>query len=116
MTKKEMYVAIMNVAEVSANAEMVEFLNHQIELLDSRKKSTKPSAKQVENSAIKDTICAVLGENGGLMRVKDLVADSRLSEYTTSKISALLRQLLPETGDGRVVRTIEKKIAYFSLA
>ncbi len=65
---------------------------------------------------IKDVICEVLAELEAPMRVKDLLEDERLAEYSSSKITALLRQMLPEVGDGRVTRTIEKKVAYFSLA
>jgi len=117
MTKKEMFVAIMNVTEVAENADMVEFLKHQIDLLDSRKNAPrKPSAKNLENERIKDVICEVLTAADAPMRVKDMIADERLGDYTTAKISALLRQLLPDTGDGRVVKTVEKKISYFTIA
>ena len=44
------------------------------------------------------------------------MADERMAGCSSQKITALLGQLLPETGDGRVVRTVEKKIAYFALA
>lgn len=116
MTKREMYNAILTIDAVAANEEMVEFLNHQIELLDSRTSSKKPTKTQQENKTIKDTIFEVLGESKTPMRVKDLIADERLSEYSSSKITALLRQMLPETGDGRVTKTMEKKVSYFSLA
>ena len=116
MTKREMYNAILAVDAVSANADMVEFLKRQIDLLDSRNVAKKPTKTQTENVVIKDTICAVLADADAPMRVKDMIADERLSDYTTAKISALLRQLLPDTGDGRVVKTVEKKISYFSLA
>ena len=116
MTKREMFVAIMNVDAVAENAEMVEFLKHQIDLLDSRKASPKkPTAKNLENEGIKDTICEVLA-GAERMRVKDMIADERLADYSLWKITALLRQLLPDTGDGRVVKTVEKKVSYFSLA
>ena len=116
MTKREMFTAIMNVEAVAANAEMVEFLKHQIDLLDSRKGTNKPTKTQMANENIKETILAVLGEADTPMRVKDLLADERLADFTSPKITALLRQLLPDTGDGRVVRTVEKKVAYFALA
>lgn len=116
MTKREMFNAILAIDAVSTNTEMVEFLKHQIELLDSRKGSSKPTKTQTENLSIKDIIFEVLSESDTPMRVKDLIADSRLAEYSSSKITALLRQMLPDTGDGRVVKTIEKKISYFSVA
>ena len=116
MTKREMFSAILAIDEVAENAEMVEFLNHQIELLDSRKTSTKPTAKQVENESIKDEILSVLGSASAPMRVKDLIATDTLSGYSSSKITALLRQMLPDVGTGQVIKTIEKKVSYFSLA
>lgn len=117
MTKREMFAQILTIDAVAENAEMVEFLNHQIELLDSRKGGAKkPTKTQMENDGIKDTIYQVLTESETPMRVKDLLEDERLADYSSSKITALLRQMLPETGDGRVVRTIEKKVAYFSVA
>lgn len=116
MTKREMFSAILAINEVAENAEMVEFLNHQIDLLDSRKRSDKPTAKQTENESIKNLICEVLGSAETPMRVKDLISTDALADYSSSKITALLRQMLPDVGDGRVVKTIEKKVSYFSLA
>ena len=132
MTKREMYVAIKETAEMMKATdpdfcfgdakevtidEMVEFLNHQIDLLDSRKGGIrKPTANQTANEGIKDLICEVLSESENPMRVKDMIADERLADYSSSKITALLRQMLPDIGDGRVVKTIEKKVSYFSLA
>lgn len=117
MTKREMFAQILTIDAVAENPEMVEFLNHQIELLDSRKGGAKkPTKVQQENEGIKDIIYQVLSESETPMRVKDLLEDERLTDYSSSKITALLRQMLPETGDGRVTRTIEKKVAYFSVA
>ena len=116
MTKREMFQAILAVDAVAENIEMVEFLKHQIDLLDSRNVAKKPTKTQKENEGIKETIYKVLAESETPMRVKDLISDERLAEFSSAKVTALLRQMLPETGDGRVVRTIEKKISYFSVA
>ena len=116
MTKREMFTAIMNVAEVSANAEMVEFLQHQIDLLDNRKGSNKPTKTQTENEGVKNDIYDILAENGNRMRVKDIAEDERMAGYHPNKISALLRQMLPDVGDGRVVKEVEKKVSYFRIA
>ena len=115
MTKREMFVAIANVAEVSANAEMVEFLNHQIELLDARKnsKSKGLTKTQKANEEVKAVIADVLAEADGKMTVTEMLKDERLSGYTNQKISALLRLMI---ADGKVVKTIEGKKAYFSVA
>ena len=116
MTKREMFSAILAIDAVAENAEMVEFLQHQIDLLDSRNVMRKPTAKQTENEGIKDDICAILFENGGRMRVSEIAQDARMEGYHPNKISALLRQMLPDVGDGRVVKEIEKKVSYFRVA
>jgi len=94
--------------------EKLEALKAQLE--KRKHSSNKPTKTQVENEGIKETILAILGESEAPLRVKDLIADERLADYSSSKITALLRQLLPDTGTGQVVRTIEKKVAYFALA
>ena len=65
MTKKEMFVAIAAVPEVAANAEMVDFINHEVELLEKRNanRSSKPTKAQLEKNAQRDAIVEFLGEN-----------------------------------------------------
>ena len=115
MTKREMFVAIGNVAEVAANEEMSQFIAHQIELLDARKNSgSKGMTKtQKENESIKAVIVDVLSESGEKMTVTEMLSDERLASYTNQKISALLRQLIESKN---VVKTIEGKKAYFAVA
>ena len=114
MTKREMFVAIANVAEVASNEEMMNFINHEIELLDNRKgKGSKGMTKtQKENEGIKELILATLAEIGEKATVSDLVATDALNGYSNQKISALLRQLV---ASGQVEKTMEKKKAFFSL-
>lgn len=114
MTKREMFVAIANVAEVAANEEMIAFINHEIELLDNRKTSKKGLTKtQKENEGVKAVIADVLADTGEKMTVTELINDDRLNGYTNQKISALLRQMVEA---GKVVKTIEGKKAFFEVA
>ena len=115
MTKREMFVAIANVAEVAANAEMVEFLNHQIELLDARKNSKGNSLTKTQkaNEELKAVIAEVLAEAEEKMTVTEMLSDNRLNGYTNQKISALLRQMVEAQ---KVVKTLEGKKAYFAVA
>ena len=115
MTKREMFVAIANVAEVAANEEMVAFINHEIELLDARKnsKSKGMTKTQKENEGVKAVIAEVLADTGEKMTVTELINDDRLNGYTNQKISALLRQMVEA---GKVVKTIEGKKAFFVVA
>jgi len=63
MTKKEMFVAIREA--MSTNAEVVEFCNHEIELIDKRSssRSTKPSKAKLENDVKREQILAFLADN-----------------------------------------------------
>lgn len=129
LTKKDMFNALLEVfndcnamydflylknADIAEGME--EFLTHEIELLNRKasSKTTKPSKTQVENVAIKATILEVLKKAGSPMCISDLQgADSGLGSLTNQRISALLTQL---KNAGQVVRTTDKKKAYFSIA
>ena len=111
MTKKEMFALI---ATVNAdNSEIVDFCNHEIELLENRKSGSKGLTKtQKENAGIKELIAAALVGSDG-MTVTELLNCEGLDGFTNQKISALLRQMVQ---DAKVVKTIEGKKAFFALA
>jgi hypothetical protein len=113
MTKREMYAHIATVN--ASDAEIVEFCNHEIELLDARKNSKGKGLTKVqkENENVKAVIADVLAEAEDKMTVTEMLTDSRLNTFTNQKISALLRQMIES---GKVVKTIEGKKAYFSVA
>lgn len=95
-----------------SNATVIEKLEALKVQLAKRGSSKTLTKTQKENEVLKDTIAEVLG---GLEKatVSELQAsDERLSDFSNQKISALLRQMV---SDGRVVKTIEGKKAYFAL-
>ena len=111
ITKKEMFTMIK--AQVKDNAEMVAFIDHEIELLDKKASNKKATKTQEANVGIKSTIIAVL-EGGKSMTVTEMQgASAELSELSNQKVSALVRQLVEA---GEVVKTIDKKVSRFSLA
>ena len=111
ITKKEMFTMIK--AQVKDNAEMVAFIDHEIELLDKKASNKKATKTQEANVGIKSTILAVL-EGGKSMTVTEMQgASAELSKLSNQKVSALVRQLVDA---GEVVRTIDKKVSRFSLA
>ena len=112
MTKREMYNVIAT--RNADDAEIVAFCENEIALLDKRKGASKtPTKTQKENEGIKDVILEVLAEADRPMTVTEMIADDRLHAYTNQKVSALLRQMKDA---GLVVKTIEKKKAYFAVA
>ena len=112
MTKRDYYNALLNIAEVKANGEMVKFIEHELELLAKKNSAEKkPTAIQVANEGIKSVILETLIENGKMMTISEMQkANAELGEMSNQRISALVRQLI---NDGKVERTEDKRKAYF---
>lgn len=114
ITKRERFESLLNMAEVQADPGMVEFINHELELL-ARKNSSekKPTAQQMANEAIKQAIVDGMEENH-LYTITDIQKNvPACADLSNQKISALVRQL---KDDGVVVKTEDKRKSYFSLA
>ena len=112
MTKKEMFNLI---ATVNAdNAEIVDFCNHEIDLLNAKKSSKTPTKTQKENEVIMEQIAIDLAMFDNPVTVTELIAGGEgLEGLTNQKVSALLRKMVEA---GKVVKSTEKKKAFFSLA
>lgn len=111
MTRVEMFNAIKAIPQVADNQEMVDFIDKQIAQLAKRKSAE--SKTQKENKALMEVVVdamAVLNKPATATQI--MKSDAYLSELSLPKVSALLKKLIEE---GRVERTIEKKIALFSL-
>ena len=114
MTKRENFAVLRTMAVSAGNADLVAFIDHEIELLNKKNsyKSSKPTKAQRENADTKEVIMATLGTEP--MTISDIQeANEVLGGLSNQKISALLGQLVT---DGKVVRTVVKRKAYFALA
>lgn len=114
LTKRDHFNALLAIPAVAENSALVDFINHEIELLD-RKNSAerKPTAKQNENAALKSAIVGEM-ESGVKYTISEMLkALPSCADLTNQRVSAIVRQLI---ADGVVVRTEEKRKAYFSLA
>ena len=113
MTKRDYFNALLNVEEVKANSALVEFINHELELLSKKNAADrKPTANQTENKVIKAAIVAGMTENR-LYTVTEIIKEiPACNELANQKVSALFRQLASEE---KVERLEEKKKAYFRL-
>lgn len=114
ITKRERFNSLLSLSEVQADAGLVAFIEHEIELLDKKNSADKkPTAKQSENEVIKDAIVEGMEKNR-LYTVTELIKEvAECNELTNQRVSALLRQLKDE---GKVVKTIDKRKSYFQLA
>ena len=113
ITKRDRFNALLSLSEVQANAELVAFIEHEIELLDKKNSSEKkPTAQQTVNESIKAAIVAGMTPNR-LYTVSEIQKEiSECAELSNQRISALLRQMIGK----EIVRTEDKRKAYFSLA
>lgn len=114
MTKRDYFNTLLDMADVKANPKLVEFIEHELELLD-RKNSAdkKPTAQQTANEGIKAAILDNMVE-GARYTITDLIKSvPECADLTNQRVSALMRQLIEAK---LVVRIEDKRKAYFSLA
>ena len=116
MTKRDYFNAILAVLATVEDTDvsgLTAFVNHEIELLENKRSSTKPTKTQTENLAVKETIVSVLKEIGKPVTITEMQKFSvNLAEFSCQKLSALLKQLVEN--DKTVTKVTEKKKTYFS--
>ena len=116
MTKRDYFNAILAVLATVEDTDvsgLTAFVNHEIELLENKRSSTKPTKTQTENLAVKETIVSVLKEIGKPVTITEIQKFSvDLAEFSCQKLSALLKQLVEN--DKTVTKVTEKKKTYFS--
>ena len=115
-TKRDRFNALLAIPAVAKDAELIEFINHEIELLD--KKNTaerKPTAKQVENAGFKADILAWMEPDTKYLSadVAKGVPSIIAAGISPNRVTAMLTQLV---NDGTVIRTEDKRKSYYSLA
>ena len=112
MTKRDFYNRILSYA----HEEDVEFLRHEIELLDKKNSAErKPTPKQVENAGFKADILAWM-ESGVQYAVADIVKGVPSIEaagLSANRVTAMMTQLV---NDGSVVRSTDKRKSVYTLA
>ena len=114
ITKRDRFNALLSIPAVQADAGLVDFINHELELLAKKNSADKkPTAQQTANEAIKSAIVEAM-EADRLYTVTEIQKSvAECADLSNQRVSALLRQL---KDDGVIVRTEDKRKAYFSLA
>lgn len=117
MTKKEMFamvIATIEATEVENREEMVNFLNHEVELLEKKSSKSGTTKTQKENLVLMEQLKEALGEMTEAVTISEFQAKSthEVATLSNQKLSALLKKLVES---GEVVKTVEKKKSYFAL-
>lgn len=114
ITKRDRFNALLSIPAVQADAGLVDFINHELELLAKKNSADKkPTAQQTANEAIKSAIVEAMEANRLYTVTEIQKSVDECAELSNQRVSALLRQL---KDDGVIVRTEDKRKAYFSLA
>lgn len=113
LTKREVFSKMLEVEAIASNELFVEFINHELELLDRKSSKSTQTKTQIENESIKNAIVESLERVAKAVTITELQElDSKMASYSNQKLSALLKQLVAEN---RVIKTVDKKKSYFSI-
>lgn len=113
ITKKDNFETLRKVVVELGRTDLVDFIDHEIELLSRKRVSNTKTKTQIENENIKDVIVKVLTESDKALTITEIQeSDSTLTDLSNQKMSALLKQLV----DSEIVKKeIIKKKAYFNI-
>ena len=113
LTKAQKFAMLRAIPAVANNAMLVEFIDHEVELLTKKNSAEKkPTAQQVANAGIATAIIEGMEPNRLYTVTEVIKSIPACADLTNQRVSALLRQLVE---GGKVKRTEDKRKAYFSL-
>ena len=121
-TRKEMFTTISDfLAEHDADVALIDFVNHQIELLDSKKENKKQAKEQEENAAYSDAIYEQMAFErkysvAELIKELPAVNDWNANHETELSVQKLASLLKPLVDSGKVIKTTEKRRVFYTKA
>ena len=110
-TKRDNFTALLKLSEVKADPKLVEFITHEIDLLD-RKNTVdkKPTKTQQENEVIKTSVLSAMEANR-LYSISEMLKEFPVcKDMSNQKLSSLVRQMVL---DKQVERVEDKRKAFF---
>lgn len=119
MTKKEYFAQLKEI--VKDNAELVAFIDHEVELLIRKNGGNSQTKTQKENELVSEMLVNELIKIAKPITISDLMATSDVvknyvledgKSLSNQKISALLNKMVKSE---RLVKVIDKKKSYFSV-
>lgn len=119
LTKKDYFEMIKGVC--ADRTDIVDFCNHEIELLSRKNSKSGATKTQKENEIVANMLVEELAKVGKPITITDLMNTSAtIKDYTlengnnltNQKISAIFKQLVESQ---RIVKVVDKKKSYFSI-
>ena len=115
MTKVEMFKALKEKYDLST-AE-IEFIDHEIELIEKKNSTRKPTADQIKNKSIAEDIIAYLMDSKEHLQIKEMIKKipclARIENCTTQYVVGVLRPYCESKGDGTIKKEEIKGTSYF---
>lgn len=120
VTKKEYFEMIKGIC--GDREDIVNFCNHEIELLSRKNSKGSATKTQKENVIVAEMLKNELANVGKPVTITDLMNNSEViqdyvlengNKLTNQKISAIFRQLVENK---ELVKVVDKKKSYFSIA
>lgn len=119
LTKKDYFEMIKGVC--ADRTDIVDFCNHEIELLSRKNSKSGATKTQKENEIVANMLIEELAKIGKPITITDLMNTSEIvkgytlengNNLTNQKISAIFKQLVENQ---RIVKVVDKKKSYFSI-
>lgn len=112
LTKKDHFNTLLTLVEVKSNPALVEFIEHELELLAKKNSAEKkPTAQQVANAGVADAILSHMSaQPARLFTITELIKEvPACAEMTNQRVSAIVRGMIGVS----VERIEEKRKAFF---
>ena len=112
MTKRDHFNTLLTLSEVKSNPALVEFIEHELELLAKKNSAEKkPTAQQVANKALADAILShMTSDPNRMFSITELIKEvPACAELTNQRVSAVVRGMVGVS----VERIEEKRKAFF---
>ena len=112
MTKAQKFAMLKAIPAVAENEMLVEFIDHEMELLAKKNSADKkPTAQQTANAAIAEDIVATLhAEPNRMFTITEIIKEvPSCADLTNQRVSAIVRGLIGTS----VERVEDKRKAFF---
>lgn len=114
LTKRDLFGQARELAIANDREDLVAFIDHELELLDKKASASGNSKTQKENLEIIERLYSELANIDRAVTISEFQKESEYAgTLSNQKISALFKKLVD---NGRVIKTVDKKKSYFSVA
>ena len=115
ITKKELFGMLLAIEEVSQSQILVDFINHELELLQKKSEKSSTSKQKKENEIIQNQLLADLALLSEPVTVDEFRKESAYvieNGFSNQKVSAMFSALIKK---GLIEKTVVKGKSYFSV-